>query len=279
MSHITSSRHSLRPLLNLWIWPANTIRGSPVGCRLLRESYENIQRYGNFPSRPSSTLRPTRQVITSQKSSSGLNSHPGAVVKLMSGKDHSSAEDPELVRRAQRGDMVAFEELVARHRDKIYARAFSMVRNEEEAIDLSQEAWVKGWRRLQQFQGEASFGTWMTRIVINLCLDQLRKQKRHRTESIEEMDEESGGVERQMPVLTINPTAGLERAELRRRIDQALGQLSYEHRTVLILHEFEEMEYKQIAKTMQCSIGTVMSRLFYARRKMAALLADMKKER
>jgi len=195
----------------------------------------------------------------------------------MSGKDHSSAEDPELVRRAQRGDMVAFEELVARHRDKIYARAFSMVRNEEEAIDLSQEAWVKGWRRLQQFQGEASFGTWMTRIVINLCLDQLRKQKRHRTESIEEMDEESGGVERQMPVLTINPTAGLERAELRRRIDQALGQLSYEHRTVLILHEFEEMEYKQIAKTMQCSIGTVMSRLFYARRKLAALLADLKK--
>jgi len=195
----------------------------------------------------------------------------------MSGKDHSSAEDPELVRRAQRGDMVAFEELVARHRDKIYARAFSMVRNEEEAIDLSQEAWVKGWRRLQQFQGEASFGTWMTRIVINLCLDQLRKQKRHRTESIEEMDEESGGVERQMPVLTINPTAGLERAELRRRIDQALGQLSYEHRTVLILHEFEEMEYKQIAKTMQCSIGTVMSRLFYARRKLATLLADLKK--
>jgi len=196
----------------------------------------------------------------------------------MSGKDHSSAEDPELVGRAQRGDMTAFEELVVRHRDKIYARAFSMMRNEEEAIDLSQEAWVKGWQRLQQFQGEAGFGTWMTRIVINLCLDQLRKQKRHRTESIEAMDEESGGVERQMPVVTVNPTAGLERAELRRRIDTALGQLSYEHRTVLVLHEFEEMEYKEIAKTMGCSIGTVMSRLFYARRKMAVLLADMRKE-
>src|SRR5438876_1777026 len=194
----------------------------------------------------------------------------------MTDKDYASVEDPKLVQAAQQGDMEAFEELVARHRDKIYARAVSMMRNEEEAIDLSQEAWVKGWQRLKQFQGEASFGTWMTRIVINLCLDQLRKQKRQRTESIEAMSEESGGVERQMPVVTVNPTAGLERGELRQRIDRALGQLSYEHRTVLVLHEFEEMEYKQIAKTMGCSIGTVMSRLFYARRKLAALLVDLR---
>jgi len=196
----------------------------------------------------------------------------------MSETDLSSADERALVRAAQREDMPAFEELVARHRDKIYARAYSMMKNEEEAIDLSQEAWVKGWQRLRQFQGESSFGTWMTRIVINLCLDQLRKQKRQRTESIEAMSEESGGVERQMPIVTVNPTAGLERGELRQRIDRALGQLSYEHRTVLVLHEFEEMEYKQIAKTMGCSIGTVMSRLFYARRKLAALLVDLKKQ-
>ena len=195
----------------------------------------------------------------------------------MTEKEYSSAEDQALVRAAQRGDMAAFEELVARHRDKIYARAFSMMRNEEEAIDLSQEAWVKGWQRLAQFHGESSFGTWMTRIVINLCLDQLRKQKRQRTESIEELEEDSGGVERQMPIVTVNPTAGLEKAELRQRIDRALSQLSYEHRTVLILHEFEELEYKEIAKVMGCSIGTVMSRLFYARRKMAALLTDLQK--
>ena len=120
--------------------------------------------------------------------------------------DYPAAADGDLVAAAQRGDMAAFEELVARHRDKLYARAFSMMRSEEEAIDLSQEAWVKGWQRLVQFQGEASFVTWMTRIVINLCLDALRKQKRLRTESIEQMDSESGGVERQMPILTINPT-------------------------------------------------------------------------
>ena len=192
--------------------------------------------------------------------------------------DYPSAEDEALVRAAQKGDMRAFEELVARHRDKIYARAFSMMRNTEEAIDLSQEAWVKAWQRLNQFQGTASFVTWMTRIVINLCLDQLRKLKRLRAESIEQLDEDLGGVERQMPVVTPNPTERLERSELRLRIDKALGQLSYEHRTVLILHEFEDLEYKEIAKRMGCSIGTVMSRLFYARRKMAVLLAGLKRD-
>jgi RNA polymerase sigma-70 factor (ECF subfamily) len=197
----------------------------------------------------------------------------------MPDSDHSSADDPILVRKAQQGDMMAFEELVARHRDKIYARAFSMVRNEDDAIDLSQEAWVKGWQRLRQFQGESSFATWVTRIVINLCLDHLRRQKRQQAESIEAMAEDSGGVERQMPVVHVNPTAGLERSELRQRIDKALGQLSESHRTVLVLHEFEQLEYKEIAKAMACSIGTVMSRLFYARRKMASLLADLKKEK
>ena len=193
-------------------------------------------------------------------------------------QEHSALSDEKLVRLAQRGDMLAFEELVARHRDKIYARAFSMVRNEDDAVDLSQEAWVKAWQRLKQFQGESSYVTWMTRIVINLCLDHLRKVKRHRAESIELMEEESGGVERQMPVVQVNPTEGLERSEIRQRIDKAMGQLSYEHRTVLILHEFEQLEYKEIAKRMQCSIGTVMSRLFYARRRMANLLASFKRE-
>jgi RNA polymerase sigma-70 factor (ECF subfamily) len=189
-----------------------------------------------------------------------------------------TSSDIDLVRLAQKGDMQAFEELVARHRDKVYARAFSMMRNEDEALDLSQDAWVKGWQRLHQFQGDSSFATWMTRIVINLCLDQLRKLKRKRAESLEAMEEDAGGIERHMEVVMPNPTAGLESAEMRQRIDRALAQLSHEHRTVLILHEFEQMEYKDIAKQVDCSIGTVMSRLFYARRRMASLLAGLKRE-
>lgn len=199
-------------------------------------------------------------------------------IRMPTQPNYAAMSDEKLVAAAQAEDMAAFEELVARHRDKIYARAFSMMRNEDAAIDLSQEAWVKGWQRLKQFQGEASFVTWMTRIVINLCLDQLRKQKRLRADSIEQLDEELGGVERQMPVVTSNPTERLEQQELRQRIDQAMAQLTYEHRTVLILHEFEDLEYKEIAKRMGCSIGTVMSRLFYARRRLASLLAGLKRE-
>ncbi len=197
---------------------------------------------------------------------------------MASKKDKTTFTDEQLVKQAKRGDTMAYEELVARHRDKIFARAFSMMRNEEDAYDLSQEAWIKGWQRLKQFQGDSSFATWMTRIVINLCLDLMRKQKRQRAESIENLSEESGGVERQMPVEDHNPTQGLERAELRKRIDEAMGQLSEAHRTVLILHEFEELEYKQIAERMECSLGTVMSRLFYARRRLASLMVGWKRE-
>ncbi|MGY8652497.1 MAG: RNA polymerase sigma factor [Verrucomicrobiia bacterium] len=192
--------------------------------------------------------------------------------------NYSEADDKELVQLSKDQDMLAYEELVARHRDKIYGRAFSMMRNEEEALDISQEAWVKGWRRLIQFHGKASFATWMTRITINLCLDLLRKKKRQRAESIEKLDDDLGGVERQMGVVEINPSAGLERTELRARIDQALEQLSEAHRTVMVMHEFQELEYKEIAKRMECSIGTVMSRLFYARRRMASLLAGLRKK-
>ena len=198
----------------------------------------------------------------------------------------ASPSDEQLVRDAQRGRMHAFEELVARHRDKVYARAFSFIRNEEEAVELAQEAWIKAWQRLHQFQGESNFLTWITRIVINLCLDELRRQKRRRTESLDQMAEESGGIEKWMPVVFPNPSERLERQELRlgdqragreprRRNEQAMAQMSIEQRTVLILHEYAGLEYQAIAQMVGCSLGTVMSRLFYARRRLASLLADL----
>ena len=193
--------------------------------------------------------------------------------------DIKNASDDELVRASKRGRTEAYEELVFRHRDKIYARAFSMSRNEDEALDLSQEAWIKGWQRLKQFKGDASFTTWMTRIAINLCLDHLRKRKRRATDSLEQIEEDGGGIERRMTVEMFNPTEKMEQNELRAEIDRAMEKLSYEHRSVLLLHEFEGMEYKEIAKAMHCSIGTVMSRLFYARRRLANLLISLKKER
>ena len=104
------------------------------------------------------------------------------------------------------------------------------------------------------------------------------KGKTCHSESIEQLEEDFGGIERQLPVENPNPTERLERADLRARIDQALDQLSDSHRTVLVLYEFEHLDYRTISERMSCSIGTVMSRLFYARRKMAALLSDLKSE-
>ncbi len=193
--------------------------------------------------------------------------------------DHSEASDELLVKAARKGDRAAFEELVARHRDKIYARAYSMVRSRDDAYDLSQEAWIKAWQRLAQFQGDSSFATWATRITINVCLDFLRRQKRAYFESTETLEDTVGGVEKLLPPVDVDPLLRLEQQELRERIDAAMEQLSEAHRTVLVLHEFEGLEYKEVAKRMDCSLGTVMSRLFYARRRLATLLVGLKKER
>ncbi|MCP5518181.1 MAG: sigma-70 family RNA polymerase sigma factor [Verrucomicrobiales bacterium] len=193
--------------------------------------------------------------------------------------DYSQASDDELVKAARGGDRGAFEELVARHRDKIHTRAWSMVRSRDDAYDLSQETWIKAWQRLEQFHGDSSFATWVTRIAINVCLDHLRRQKRAHFESTETLEETIGGVERLLPPVENDPLQGLEREELRDRIDAAMAQLTDPHRLVLVLHEFEGLEYKEVARRMKCSIGTVMSRLFYARRRLATLLAGLKEER
>jgi RNA polymerase sigma-70 factor, ECF subfamily len=188
-------------------------------------------------------------------------------------------DEPKVVSAAQDGNKVAFEELVHRHGDKIFRRALTMLRNEDEALDMAQTAWIKAWKRIKQFHGESTFATWMTRVTINVCLDHMRKSKRWKfMDSIEDMDENSGGVERRMPVIEANPTEAMEREELRKKINKALGLLSPGHRAVVVMHTFEEMSYKDIAKAMDCSIGTVMSRLFYARRNLASILKLMVKE-
>ena len=197
----------------------------------------------------------------------------------MKGKlDYSSLDESILVDHAKSGDTQSFEELVSRYRDKVYARAFSIMRNEDLAIDLSQNAWIKAWQRLEQFHGDASFVTWLNRIITNLCLDELRRQKRLKTDSIEEIQENTGPVENRMEIKDFDPIAKLNQQELRERIDDAMDKLSVNHRTVLLLYEYEQLEYKQIADQMDTTIGTVMSRLFYARKKMASLLGEALKK-
>tara|TARA_B100001741_G_scaffold242270_1_gene203317 strand:+ start:52 stop:660 length:609 start_codon:yes stop_codon:yes gene_type:complete len=197
----------------------------------------------------------------------------------MKGKlDYSSLDESILVDHAKSGDTQSFEELVSRYRDRVYARAFSIMRNEDLAIDLSQNAWIKAWQRLEQFHGDASFVTWLNRIITNLCLDELRRQKRLKTDSIEEIQEDTGPLENRMEIQDFDPIAKLNQQELRERIDDAMDKLSVNHRTVLLLYEYEQLEYKQIADQMDTTIGTVMSRLFYARKKMASLLGEALKK-
>ena len=187
---------------------------------------------------------------------------------------YASADDAKLVEWAKLGELNAFEVLVSRHRDRVYARAYSIMRNEDLAVDLSQNAWVKAWQRLHQFHGDAGFLTWLSRIVTNLCMDELRRQKRVKMDSIEAMEDFTGPVESRLELEAINPADRLEREELKKRIDAALAKLSDNHRMVIVLYEFEQLEYQRIAEKMGTSIGTVMSRLFYARKRLASLLNE-----
>ena len=187
---------------------------------------------------------------------------------------YASADATKLVEWANLGELNAFEVLVSRHCDRVYARAYSIMRNEDLAVDLSQSAWVKAWQRLHQFHGDAGFLPWLSRIVTNLCMDELRRQKRVKMDSIEAMGESIGPVESRLELEAINPADRLEREELKKRIDAALAKLSDNHRMVIVLYEFEQLEYQQIAEKMGTSIGTVMSRLFYARKRLASLLNE-----
>ncbi len=184
--------------------------------------------------------------------------------------------DSELVAQAQAGCKDAFEVLVHRYASRVYHRAYAMLRDEDLAFDLAQMAWIKAWQRLEQFAGQSLFSTWMTRVTINVCLDYLRKSKRWRfDQSLEAMQEIDSHAEGKLPVVDVDPLERLELEEKQALVDQALKSLSDEHRSVILMHTYEHMTYKEIADTMECSIGTVMSRLYYARKRMAILLGPL----
>ena len=184
----------------------------------------------------------------------------------------------DLVKRCQAGETDAFDQLVTRYRTRIFAMIYNMVHNEQDAWDLSQEAFVKAWKSIVRFQGKSSFYTWIYRIVMNVTIDWLRKRqvKAGGAEfddaiQLKEIDPASKTVPKADPL----PHKRLEHQEIRARIDKAIEQLSPEHRAVILMKEIEEMQYHEIAETLGCSIGTVMSRLFYARKKLQTALRDV----
>lgn len=185
--------------------------------------------------------------------------------------------DEVLVSRAQAGDTGAYDELVTRHRGRIYAMVRKMVRNDADAWDLSQEAFIKAWKALPRFEAKARFTTWLYRIAHNTVYDWARRK---RPEAGGELNDEIFGSDRIDPASTTTPS--MDRApdaemvgdELRLKIEAALDQLSPQHREAVVLKDVQGLAYKEIAEVMDCSIGTVMSRLHYARQKLQTLLKD-----
>jgi len=184
----------------------------------------------------------------------------------------------ELVKRCQAGQTDAFDELVTRYRIRVFAMIYNMVHNEQDAWDLAQESFVKAWKSIKRFRRHSSFYTWIYRIVMNVTIDWLRKKQVKGVGAefddsiqLQEVDPAS----RTLPKADPLPHERMQRSEIREKIDNAIKQLSPEHRAVILMKEIEGMQYHEIAETLGCSIGTVMSRLFYARKRLQNLLRDV----
>ena len=186
--------------------------------------------------------------------------------------------DTALVRRSQRGDGRAFDVLVGRYHERIYATVYHMTGNREDAFDLAQEAFIKAYRSIRFFRGHSSFYTWVYRIAVNRTLNFLKKRNRQSTLSLDELDS-AIGTDTTYQELASNDTpvrtAGVN--ELGKHLNEALQKLSNNHRMVVTLHDVQGVPHQDIAKMMRCSMGTVRSRLFYARRQLQAYLSDFLK--
>ncbi len=186
--------------------------------------------------------------------------------------------DQDLVQLCQKGDAEAFDQLVGRYRTRVFGMIYNMVRNEQDAWDLAQDSFVKAWKSIGRFRAQSSFYTWIYRIVMNVTIDWLRK-KQVKGAGMEFDDsvqlKEIDPASKTVPKADALPYEHMQRTEIRAQIDNAIAQLSPEHRAVILMKETEGMQYHEISETLGCSIGTVMSRLFYARKKLQILLKDV----
>ena len=190
----------------------------------------------------------------------------------------SSKGDHDLVQRVQAGDSAAFRELFDKYHRRAFAVAMGVVKNQDDALDAVQEAFVKVHKNIHKFQGSSSFYTWLYRIVMNVSIDHVRKKSRRKSLDFDEyaLHEQSAvaGDGALVPNITdANPGKAALRRELGGAIQAALADLPEHHRAVIVLREIEGMSYEEMAEALEVPKGTVMSRLFHARKKMQATLA------
>ncbi|MCC7384709.1 MAG: sigma-70 family RNA polymerase sigma factor [Deltaproteobacteria bacterium] len=182
------------------------------------------------------------------------------------------AEERAWVEAALDGDNQVFGRLVERYQKRVYALAFGILRNREDAWDVAQEAFVKAYKNLGTFEGSSAFYTWLYRITYNLSLDLLRSKSRRETVDFEEgrahVSEELGEALQQPE----HPSDTVDRRELTEVVQRAMTRLSEKHRAIIVLREIEGLSYEEMAEVLKISKGTVMSRLFHARRNLQTLL-------
>jgi RNA polymerase sigma-70 factor (ECF subfamily) len=186
--------------------------------------------------------------------------------------------DAELVLKAQQGDVHAFDELVERYHGKIYGLTYNMTSNREDAEDLTQEIFVKAFQALPRFKGNSSFYTWLYRIAVNKTINYRKKRNRKRAMSLDQFDQEIKTDEVYHDLTSKgSPLRNLSLTELQKKLNEALESLSDKHRTVVVLHDMQGVPHEDIAKIVGASVGTIRSRLFYARRQLQVELSEFRK--
>lgn len=182
----------------------------------------------------------------------------------------------ELVKKAQHNDLGAFEELVSLYKDRIYGQCYQLTNNTADAQDLAQEVFIRAYTGLASFRNEADFGTWLHRIAVNQWINFQRKQRRNNVVSLDTPIQTSEGeMMREVAVTAEDPQEIYEQMELQGFVRKALGQLSSEHRTVLVLRELQGYSYDEIASVVGCTLGTVKSRINRARQALKEMVSAL----
>ena len=203
---------------------------------------------------------------------------PPAATSASTGRKNDTPEaraEVALVDRARGGDLQAYDELMRRYQERIYGTIYHMTSNHEEANDLVQDTFIKAFQALKTFKGGSSFYTWIYRIGVNKTINFLKQRKNRQGMSLNDLDfnaENDPGLVALISNKTPIREAGL--AELQKKLNEAMGRLSEVHRLVVTLHDVQGMAHEEIAEIMECNIGTVRSRLFYARQQLQGFLAD-----
>lgn len=188
----------------------------------------------------------------------------------------TDSADALLLERALAGDEAAFGTLVQQHYEAIFRRVLAVTRNEHDARDVCQEVWVTVWRNLQDYRGESRFSTWVYAIATRRAIDHLRKRRRwfDRFLPFRTTADDSSPQTIEPPSPAPGPRDHAESLEFQARFERAIAALPPKHQAVLALREIENLSYEEIARTLKCRTGTVMSRLFTARRLLAKQLGD-----